>query len=104
MFQTLNADLASQVTACYFNRTLLELVSTTTPNTAISDMDELLLTLGSLKKQDGPTVFYIFDEHNELYKPTSTGLSPIDIFSTILGDFTRWTGNTSGVCLTMIIN
>ena len=95
-FQTLNADLASQVSALS-KRTLLELASSATESTAIKDMQELFATLGSLKDPEGPAVFYILDEHNELYQTTAKGLSPLGEFPNVLHGFTRWTGLTTGV-------
>ena len=79
----------------YTNKTLLELAQTTTMYSVTQDMIELMNTLKLFKNKNDPVVFYIFDEHNELYNQYG-GKTTIDLFP-ILNNFTRWTGLTSGV-------
>jgi hypothetical protein len=95
IFRDLNADIAANIPACYTKRTLLQLANSTNNDTAIRDMDELFDTL---KAQEGYAVFYIFDEHNELYKERK-GKSFLQEHNTFLGRFTQWTGPTGGVLL-----
>ena len=73
---------------------LLDLVRSTTTETAISNMENLL---DNLKNQQKYPIFYIFDEHNELFKKRDGGKSHIGEHNTFLGRFTQWTGSTGGV-------
>ena len=95
-FQMLNVDIASKTPALQSKRTLLELVLESTDKTALKDLDELLDTL---QKETNRAVFYIFDEHDELFKEqTSVGRkSFLNSHPEFLNQFTRWTEQTGGV-------
>ena len=96
-FKDLNADIAASIPSINSKRTLLDLVLSTTRATAMEDMAELLDTL---KAQEEYGVFYIFDEHNEMYRePPGGGQSPLQKFPIFLGRFTRWTGPTGGASI-----
>jgi hypothetical protein len=94
IFRNLNADIAATIHACYSKRTLLQLVNSTNENTAIRDMAELFDTL---KTQEEYAVFYIFDEHNEIYRKPDGGTSPLHNHPDFLNRYTQWTGPTGGV-------
>ena len=96
-FFNLNADIASNLSLYYENRmiTLLDLCIQTTKENALYHIDLLMITL---KKQAKYPVFYIFDEHNELFKKDD------DIRQSFYGyhykflrTFVTWTGLASGV-------
>jgi hypothetical protein len=93
-FRDLNADIASTIPALQSKKTLLDLVLSTTEATAMRDMSELLDTL---KTQTQYGVFYIFDEHNELFRKSDEGYSALHDHPAFLRGFTVWTGPTRGV-------
>ena len=96
-FFNLNADIASNLSLYYKNKTitLLDLCIQTTEKNALRHIDLLMITLG---KQAKYPVFYIFDEHNELFKETNNRkLSFYDTHYEFLRTFVTWTGLASGV-------
>ena len=96
IFRNLNADIAASIPSINSKRTLLDLVLSTTYETAMEDMEELFDTL---KAQEEYGVFYIFDEHNEIYREPDGGNSFLHNHPEFLGRFTRWTGPTGGASI-----
>jgi hypothetical protein len=58
---------------------------------------KLQLTLEILGAQKQFPIFYIFDEHNELFRAPKGGKSPIDKHPEFLRPFASFLGATKGV-------
>ena len=94
-FQDLNADIAGDMPARYSKRSLLDLIWDSKKSTSLDDMVDLFGTLGWQEKR---AVFYIFDEHNELWRvQQGSKLSFLAKHDTFMRPFTIWTGPMSGV-------
>jgi len=92
-FRVLNADLASNIKSSESKRTLFDIVNSSNYETSLRDMSEVMTTLKSYRKS---AVFYIFDEHNELFREIMGGKPILYRYPDFLGHFNKWTGLTRG--------
>ena len=93
-FRKLNADIAGDMPVDTSKRSLLDLVWDSKDSTSMKDMAKLLDTLSEQEKR---AVFYIFDEHNELWRVQQGSKSFLAEHHTFMRPFTIWTGPMSGV-------
>ncbi len=99
-FVNLNADIAKNIPVIRRGGNLLDLALSTTRENAIPNMG---LLMDTLKSQTEYAVLYIFDEHNEFWKRNDSGSSPLQNHSEFLNRFTRWTAETGGVSILLLL-